>query len=306
MKNDAFAGFHPVINFFYFVFVIVCSMLFMHPVFLGISLISAALYAVYLNRRRAVKFLLAVILPMMVLLAILNPVFNHAGATILVYVNDNPVTLEAILYGGAAAVMMGAVLIWFSCYNAVMTSDKFIYLFGRVIPALSLIFSMVLRFVPKFKAQIKVISNAQKCVGRDVSNGKFWKRIRNGVRILSILVTWALENAIETADSMRSRGYGLRGRTSYSNYRFDRRDGFSLGLLGGLAAVVLFGAFAGWNDIVYFPAVYALPMTAASFVVYIAYAAFCLFPLAADLYEDAAWARRRCGVPVRSGETAEG
>ena len=70
---------------------------------------------------------------------------------------------------------------------------------------------MVLRFVPKFKAQFRVVSNAQKCVGRDVSNGKLLERIRHGIRILSIMVTWALENAIETADSMRSRGYGLKG-----------------------------------------------------------------------------------------------
>ena len=89
-----------------------------------------------------------------------------------------------------------------------MTSDKFVYLFGRVIPALSLVLSMTLRFVPKFKAQVKIVSSAQRCVGRDVSNGGVLQRARNGLTILSILVTWALENAIETADSMRSRGYG--------------------------------------------------------------------------------------------------
>ena len=105
-----------------------------------------------------------------------------------------------------------------------MTSDKFVYLFGRVIPALSLVLSMTLRFVPKFKAQIQVVSEAQRCVGRDVSNGSVLQRLRNGITILSIMVTWALENAIETADSMKSRGYGLPGRTAFSIYRFDSRD----------------------------------------------------------------------------------
>lgn len=92
-----------------------------------------------------------------------------------------------------------------------MTSDKFVYLFGRIIPALSLVLSMSLRFVPRFTAQIKVISNAQKCVGRDVGSGGLIKRAKQGIKILSILVTWALENAIDTADSMKDRGYGLPG-----------------------------------------------------------------------------------------------
>ena len=35
------------------------------------------------------------------------------------------------------------------------------------------------------------------------------------ITILSIMVTWCLENAIETADSMKSRGCGLPGRSAF-------------------------------------------------------------------------------------------
>ena len=31
---------------------------------------------------------------------------------------------------------------------------------------------------------------------------------------LSIVVTWSMENAIETADSMKARGYGTKKRTA--------------------------------------------------------------------------------------------
>lgn len=79
--------------------------------------------------------------------------------------------------------MLAAVVTWFSCYTAVMTSDKFVYLFGRVIPALSLVLSMTLRFVPKFQAQFRVVSEAQRCVGRDVSDGSLFRRLRNAVTI---------------------------------------------------------------------------------------------------------------------------
>lgn len=116
--------------------------------------------------------------------------------------------------------MLVSVLNWFSCYQVVMTSDKFIYLFGKAIPAMSLILSMVLRFVPKFKNQIVKISNAQKCIGRDVTNGNMLMKAKHGMKILSIMTTWALENSVETADSMKSRGYGLRGRNNFSICRF--------------------------------------------------------------------------------------
>ncbi len=54
--------------------------------------------------------------------------------------------------------------------------------------------------------------------------GNLFRRIRYGLNILSILITWALENAIETSDSMKSRGYGLPERTAFSIYRFTNRD----------------------------------------------------------------------------------
>lgn len=294
--KDTFSTFHPVVNFIYFLAVIAFSMFFMHPVFLGISLVCSMIYSIYLNGGKAVRFNLLYMLPTLLFFAVMNPVFNHAGAMILVYVNDNPITLESILYGFASATMFISVIIWFSCYNAVMTSDKFIYLFGRVIPAMSLILSMVLRLVPKFKAQIHVISNAQKCVGRDVSNGNVFQKARNGMKIISILTTWALENAIETADSMKSRGYGLKGRTSFSNFRFDTRDRTALAILIVLIAFLLFGALAGENNIVYFPAVWIKPISLLSVLIYFAYGALCLLPMAFNLWEDIKWARLKSKI----------
>ena len=146
--------------------------------------------------------------------------------------SGNWITLEAIVYGIVLGAVMFIVIQWFSCYNTVMTSDKFIYLFGRIIPALSLVLSMALRFVPRFLRQLKVIRNGQKAMGRDVSEGTVLNRIKYGLQMVSILVTWALENAIETSDSMRSRGYGLHGRTAFSIYRLTRRDCFLGAVMG--------------------------------------------------------------------------
>ncbi|MEK4344345.1 energy-coupling factor transporter transmembrane component T [Paenibacillus sp. FSL P4-0184] len=288
--KDSFSTFHPFVNFLYFVVVLLFSMVFMHPIFQVIALISAVVYSFMLKGKKAVRFNLLYMVPFLLFMAIMNPVFNHQGVTILFYLNNgNPITKESILYGVAAACMFVTVIIWFSCYNVVMTSDKFIYIFGKILPALSLIFSMVLRFVPRYLAQIKVISNAQKCIGRDVTQGNLLARARNGITILSIMTTWALENAIETADSMKSRGYGLPGRTSFSIFRLDARDKVALLIMTGLIAMVAIGAAMGENTMRYYPSIKASAMTPFSILVYIAYFALCMIPVLINMVEAMKW-----------------
>lgn len=288
--NREFELFHPFVNFYYFVSVIVFTMFFMHPVFLIISLLSSFIYSVILNGRKAVKFNILYMIPLLMVTSVINPLFSHQGVTILGYFNTgNPITLESIIYGISSAMMFISVIFWFSCYNAIMSSDKFIYLFGKIIPALSLIFSMVLRFVPRYKAQIKVISNSQRCIGRDISNGNIIERIKNGMKILSIMMTWALENSIETADSMKSRGYGLRGRTSFSNYKFERRDKYTLGIMMSLTVVVIIGAINGENSIVFFPMIKTNSVSLFSIIVYLSYFLLCITPVLIEVMENIKW-----------------
>jgi len=289
MDKDTFSGFHPLVNMLYFTVIIGFSFVFLHPITLAISLVCAFAYSVYLNGRKAVRTALVFMLPMMLFTAILNPLFNHAGGTILAYLpNGNPLTLESITFGIASAVMLATVISWFACFNKVMTSDKFVYLFGRVIPALSLVLSMGLRFVPRFREQIKVVSNAQKCIGRDVSNGNIFQKILHGLKIISIMTTWALENAIETADSMKARGYGLPGRTAFSIFTFDKRDFRALVYITTCATIVIFGAASGVYRFRYFPTVQG-EWTGAVIAVFAAYFALAAFPLAVNLKEDLVW-----------------
>ncbi|MDR1892288.1 MAG: ATP-binding cassette domain-containing protein [Oscillospiraceae bacterium] len=210
MNKDAFSRLHPIINFVYFALVIGCAMILTHPVCLALSFVCALTYSICLKGKKAVRFNLLYMLPLLIMTMLINPAFSHQGVTILAYLpSGNPLTLESILYGISSAFLLITVIAWFSCFNAVITSDKLVYLFGRIIPALSLILSISLRFVPRFTAQIKVISNAQKCVGRDISNGGLLKRAKHGIKILSVLVTWALENAIVTDKVWHELAFGL-------------------------------------------------------------------------------------------------
>ena len=279
-----------MINFLYFALVLVFTMCLMHPASLVISLGCALTYNISLKGKRAARFSLGFLLPMMLVAALVNPAFNHEGVTMLTYLpSGNPLTLESIVYGIAAAMMIAAVMVWFACYTEVMTSDKFVYLFGKIIPALSLVLSMTLRFVPKFKAQFQVVREAQQCVGRDVSDGSVLQRLKNAITMLSIMVTWCLENAIETADSMKSRGYGLPGRTAFSIYRFDDRDKMALIWLCSCGFFLVCGWSTGGLYWRYYPIIQGAAVTPLTVSFQLAYLALCLTPVILNTAADRAW-----------------
>ena len=192
--------------------------------------------------------------------------------------SGNPLTLESILYGLAAALLLAAVVLWFRCFSAVMTSDKFIYLFGRAIPALSLVLSMTLRFVPRFRRQFRTVAQAQRFMGRDTENGSPLQRARNAMKVFSIMVTWSLESAIDTADSMRSRGYGQPGRTAFSIYRLDSRDRSLLLWLAFCGTYLLAAALSRGLFFQYYPMLGGAPLRPITVSFYAVYLLLCLTP----------------------------
>lgn len=58
---------------------------------------------------------------------------------------------------------------------------------------------------------------------------------------------------METADSMKGRGYGLPGRTAFSVYRFTRRDGAALACLLAIGAMVIAGSLLGGTHFSFIP-----------------------------------------------------
>ncbi len=295
-KNE-FSHFHPIVNFIYFALVIGFSMIAAHPAVQIITLICSVLCAVSICGVRGVFFCLKFALPVILMAAIVNPAFNHAGITILTYLpSGNPLTLESIFYGISSGCMLGTVLVWFLCFNSVMTSDKFVYLFGRFVPSLSLLLSMILRFIPKFKSQFNVVSRSQKCIGRDTENGGIFHRLKSAVKVFSITVTWALENSIETADSMKSRGYGLKGRTAYSIYKWEERDKVTaIWLLSGGFALIC-GYLAKCFFWRYLPIMHGADLKPLTVFLLVLYAMLCLTPVIINIREEIIWKKSRSKI----------
>ncbi len=246
--------FHPAVIFLYFTGILIFTMVYMHPIFLGLSFFGGAAAAFALDQKRARRYALG-ILPIIIVAAGINPLFNHQGGTILAYFpSGTPLTLESILFGAGAACMLGAVLFWFFALNRIMTMDKVMALLGGILPGAALLLSMTMRFAARFREQFQQVRRGQLCMG--IVHGGRLGKFRGAVRILSVMVTWCFENGLDTADAMNSRGYGLRGRTSFSLYRFTKRDGFGLACIFALWVLILVGIGQEGIYYAYFPFFY--------------------------------------------------
>lgn len=289
MKNsDAFSGFHPVNNFLYFGIVMGITMFVMHPAILCISLIGANLYHGKLKGRKAVGFDLLYMLPLFLFASAVNPLFNHEGITVLCWLPDgNPLTAEALVYGMLSAAALISVILWFACYSEVMSSDKFIYLFGRLIPALSLVISMALRFIPVYLNRIREIREARELSGKKEKGGKPGNRLKSGLAVVSSLIGWAMENSVVTADSMRARGYGLPGRTAFSIYNYGFRDRIMTGWLLFSLGAFLMAYAAGLFEWRCYPGIKGAETSGFTVFFLLLFSVTVLTPVLVDLAEEA-------------------
>ena len=108
-NRDTFSSYHPLVNLVYFVLVLLFTMFVLHPAILLISLLAGISYAVQLKGWAGLGKSLWYLLCLGLFAIAVNAAFNHEGATILGYLpSGNPLTLESMLYGIAAAAMLAA------------------------------------------------------------------------------------------------------------------------------------------------------------------------------------------------------
>ena len=277
---------HPAVNFIFFAGVIAGTVAFQHPIFLVISFACAFLYSIKRNGWKALVFNI-VLLPLIAGFALYYSSYHHFGVTVLEQnMIGNNMTLESLVYGCVLGTVVAGVLIWFSCVFSVFTTDKVVYLFGKVSPRLSLFLAIALRMIPRIRKEAKKINTAQKGIGRGTNQGNFFERMRNCIRIFSMLITWTIESLTTASESMRSRGSSLRGRKAFSIYHFDNRDrAYVIGMFLCLTLTVM-AVILKQTNIFYDPRIIMAPVTSMSYLFYAGYAVFCLMPLGLELWTE--------------------
>ncbi len=275
---DRFSKYNPKAAFSFFLVEILLTIVIFNPILLAVSFVSAFAYKLKLDGRAAFLYLLKFILPMVLLVMVFNFAFSHYGMTVLFVFRDMNFTAESLFYGFTQGMLLGCVMMWFSCYGRVITAERFIAVFGRIIPNTALVFSMVLSFIPRLRKNAGEISDARQLVN---SENKLKKSINN----FSALITMTLEESIETADSMKARGYN-KGRSIYLKYRFSLKDLFLLVFTFIAGTVLLVFKGMGYLDFLFDP---VIKMGRLSIWAVIIFAVLSLLPVIIDFLEDMRW-----------------
>ena len=290
----SFSDYNPIAVTVWFFSVTGIAMFSSYPLIMLMSLLGGAAFFILrsgLSRGKEHLFFWGLFL----ILALANPLISHNGKTVLFVMARNPVTLEAALYGLSSAAMIVGVLYWFRSFTQIMTSEKLLYITGALSPKLSLILSMALRFVPLFSRQSAKINSAQKAMGL-YKDDNIIDDIKGKSRVFSILVTWALENGIITADSMEARGFGTHRRTQLRRFGFRAADiallAASLVLLGIAAAA----AGSGSLDFSFYPTISAEAPDKLGKAGLIAYGALIMLPIIIETEVSLRWKFLRSGI----------
>lgn len=219
-----FEDFHPAAVLIYYISAIVPAMLVSDVWLVLISWLVGILWLWVVKHRFPIGNIVFTAAAVCVM-GLVNALVSHDGTTELLFINGKAITLEAVRYGGLTGLMLAAVIIWFASFSDIMTSDKIIALFGRL-PKLGLVVSMVLRLVPEYIARFGKVRKAVLVNSGD----EFVNAPAEYMRLMSAVFTWALENSMQTADSMQMRGYAS-GARRYSPYRFKTRDGVLIAVI---------------------------------------------------------------------------
>ena len=233
----AFSMSHPAVPALYIVLTLGLTMFSMQPVLIVLSLAGGLSYG--FATRGAARTLGALCwqLPVILIIALVNPLFSASGSTELFRIGMRAVYLESLVYGLCMGGLFVASVLWFEAAASMLEYDKVLALLGNAAPVIALMISMCMRLIPQFLRRGRTVLAVQDAI--DMPGRKPADPVRSRLRASSVLMGWGMEDSLERADAMRSRGWGaVPRRTTYARYRLGRSD------VVALVGLALFGAVA--------------------------------------------------------------
>ncbi|MDP4086972.1 MAG: energy-coupling factor transporter transmembrane component T [Bacillota bacterium] len=282
MPNQ-FERFHPLVTFSFYAGALSLLILMLHPVFLGTAIVVILAINYRQDHLSGVRRWLIFMMTTGLLIVIFNPLFNERGRHVLFEMGQRRFTLEAVTYGGMNALSIIGVLALFISYNEIMTPNKLLFLFSKFMPQFAILLMLTLRFIPLMKRRLAEISVIQMSKGISVTHGKWKGRVKAAMQYIQILLTYSLEEAIQTADSMKARGYGSGIRTSYEYFRFKKMDGLALFYLVMLFLLILNGRFSGYGFLNVYPIMESCQLTKMDTFTLTLFLFFLSFPLLTEI-----------------------
>ncbi len=291
MKNytNFFGNYHPVCQAIYFISFFFFMIAINNPAHRVVATIIIFVYVILLKGVASIGRSLLYIIPLLIIISVLNPIFNHIGQTVLFYLNDEPISLEAVLFGFFSAVLIVSLVQFFTAFGICLNAHKLRFLLGRALPAISLMISMVLRYVPHLRRRLKEILAVQSTLGLDSTKGRLKTKLSTGSTVLLGLMSLSMEEGIDTSDSMNARGYYLRGKTHFHTYHYRMRDFICIIAVFGLDILLIIPLFMGVMDYDIYPIMTPFIKSNQSFFAMVVYAFLAAIPMLANILEEIRW-----------------
>ena len=236
---------HPLACLTYLTAVLTMIAVRRHPWVLGTQLICLLGIDLFYGRKVRTLFLAA---GMILAAAICNGWFVQRGMTVLFTAAGRRISLEALLYGANAGILLVNVCLLFSLLNRCFHKEHWVYLFGTVFPHLGVVFSMALGLIPKYRRQAEDMMHARKNLCEESA-------IRRVLTVTSMELTWVFESSMDQLDSMNARGYGVGSRSHFHLFHFGRKDGIYLTAVLLLFGVNLYGYWKFYSDFYFYPVI---------------------------------------------------
>lgn len=232
--KNYFYYFHPVTLLFYYTLLIISLFKCQYDTVLIYTFISLSVCSIYLKGIKSYIKSSVYYIFIIILTGIFNVVFNHSGENVFLYVNDVPLTFDALFYGLYTGIFVCCLLLWFTTFNESMDNGKINYLLGTRLKSIGLIISMTFSFTDKFRHKTDIIRQTLYTQGMKSLNLKY------GATVFSLLLTVMLEDSSVTADSMIARGYMSKRRKPYKKYPIFMMDIFLTVLSAAIFLLVFF------------------------------------------------------------------
>jgi len=174
-------------------------------------------------------------------------------------------------------------------FNIILNGNKFLFIFSRMLPRSAFLIMLSIRFVPLLKHRYDEMLAVQRTRGMTIYVGNIRERAKNGMNMIQTLLTWSLEEAIQTADSMNARGYGRKVKSSYVKYVMTKPNWTSFILLLMLFLISIWGSLLGYGKIIIYPQLGTLQFYFLDWVVYGCFIIILSFPLIVEGIEYIRW-----------------
>ncbi len=284
---SGFARLHPISIFLFYIMVIIGTVICTNPVISIISFMAAIIYRIVLKKAMVIKEIL-LYLGIVVITALFNMILSHNGQTVLFYLNDNRVTLEAAVYGFSSGIMIASVMAWCRSLSQDFTEDKILYLIGNISSDIALILSMVMRFIPLYKRQSVKVSEAYGVIN-DNENENIADRLKNKLRVYDSVLGFAIENSIDTADSMKARGYGCGKRTMFHRFSVNKTDIVYIVLIAVELFIYIFSIKNSTASYSFYPVIDKINMEKNYLIFYVSFAVMSAIPLIEEIKWRIKW-----------------